>query len=153
MWKNGNAGLNTKMAWWSLVFVSEDIKAETYWLTFSRRVLKLIFLNENVWTCFKISFKFVPNGPITIQPALVQIMAWCRTGNKLLSQTKKTQILMHISTHQSDFTELKQSFAKCCLQTYSRITSVLLSVVIFIHSMNSILFCSSAMYVFDESVG
>ena len=30
--------------------------------------------------------KFVPNGPVDNDAALVQIMAWCRTGNKPLSE-------------------------------------------------------------------
>ena len=34
----------------------------------------------------EISLKFVPKGPIDNNPALVQIMAWCRIGDKPLSQ-------------------------------------------------------------------
>ena len=47
-------------------------------------IFKCIFLNENVWISIKISLKFVPKGPINNIPALVQIMAWRRTGNKPL---------------------------------------------------------------------
>ena len=32
----------------------------------------------------KFSLKFIPKGPIDNKPALVQIMAWCRTGDKPL---------------------------------------------------------------------
>ena len=35
----------------------------------------------------KISLRFVPKGPIDINPALVQIMAWCRISNKPLSES------------------------------------------------------------------
>ena len=45
-----------------------------------------IFLNENVRISIKISLKFVPKGPINNIAALVQIMAWRRTGNKPLSE-------------------------------------------------------------------
>ena len=34
----------------------------------------------------EISLKCVPNGPIDNKSALVQIMAWCRTGDKPLSE-------------------------------------------------------------------
>ena len=46
-------------------------------------ILKWIFLNENVWISTKISF--VPRGPINNIPALVQMMAWRRPGDKPLS--------------------------------------------------------------------
>ena len=45
-----------------------------------------VFFNENVWISIKISLKFVPKGPIKNIPALVQIMAWRRPGDKLLSE-------------------------------------------------------------------
>ena len=34
----------------------------------------------------EISLKFVPKGPINNIPALVQIIAWCSSGNKPLSE-------------------------------------------------------------------
>ena len=49
-------------------------------------IFKCIFLNENVWISIKIAFKFVPKGLIYKMPALVQIMAWHRTGDKPLSE-------------------------------------------------------------------
>ena len=48
---------------------------------------KCTFVNENVWISIKISLKFVPKGPINSLPALVQIMAWCRSGSKPISST------------------------------------------------------------------
>ena len=48
-------------------------------------IFKCIFLNENVWILNKISSKFVPKGPTSNIPALFQIMAWRRSGNKPLS--------------------------------------------------------------------
>ena len=48
--------------------------------------LKHIFLNENVRISIKISLNFVSTYPINNIPALVQIMAWRRPGNKLLSE-------------------------------------------------------------------
>ena len=53
---------------------------------FADGVLKCIFLNENVRIAIKISLKFVPNGPINDIPALVQVMAWRRPGDKPLPE-------------------------------------------------------------------
>ena len=53
---------------------------------FADDIFKCIFLNENVWIPIKISLKFVPGGPISNIPALVQIMAWRRPGDKPLSE-------------------------------------------------------------------
>ena len=47
--------------------------------------LNRIFLNENIRISIKISLKFIPNGSINNNPALVQILTWRRSGNKLLS--------------------------------------------------------------------
>ena len=48
-------------------------------------ILKCIFLNENLWISIQISLTFVPKGPINHNPALVQIMAWRRSGDKPFS--------------------------------------------------------------------
>ena len=53
---------------------------------FADDMLKCIFLNENVWTPIEISLKFVPKGSINNNPALFQIMAWRRPGDKPLSE-------------------------------------------------------------------
>ena len=63
---------------------------------FADDIFKRIFFNENVWILIKISLKFVPKGPINSIPALVQIMAWCRSGNKPLSEPMMVSLPMHI---------------------------------------------------------
>ena len=45
-----------------------------------------IFLKENVRISINISLKFVPKSPIDNIPALFQIMAWRRPGDKPLSE-------------------------------------------------------------------
>ena len=62
---------------------------------FADDVSKCIFFNENVWVLLKIPLNFVPKGPINNIPALVQIMAWCRPGNKPLSEP----MLVYVPTH------------------------------------------------------
>ena len=49
-------------------------------------IFKCILLNGNVWIATKNSLKFVSKGPINNIPALVQIMAWRRPGDKRLSE-------------------------------------------------------------------
>ena len=57
---------------------------------------KCILLNENVWNSIQMSLKFVPNGPINNIPALFHVMAWCRPGNKPLSEPMMVSLLTHI---------------------------------------------------------
>ena len=57
---------------------------------------KCIFLKENACISIKISLKFVPNGPINNISALVQIMAWCRPGDKPLSEPMMVRLPTHI---------------------------------------------------------
>ena len=59
-------------------------------------IFKCIFLNENVLVLIKISLKFVHKGQINNIPALVYIMAWCRPGDKPLSEPRMQSLLMHI---------------------------------------------------------
>ena len=48
-------------------------------------IFKCVFMNENVWNVLHISLKFVPRVRINNIPALVQIKAWRRPGDKPLS--------------------------------------------------------------------
>ena len=63
---------------------------------FPDNIFKCIFLNENLSIFIKISLKFVPNGPINNIPALVQIMAWHRSGDKPLSEPMMVSLLTYI---------------------------------------------------------
>ena len=63
---------------------------------FADAIFKCIFLNENAWIPIKISLKFVPQGPINNIPALVQIMAWRRPGDKPLSGLMMPRLPTHI---------------------------------------------------------
>ena len=74
----------------------QHIEAETKRRHFADDIFKCIFLNENGWIPIKISLKFVPKGPINNIPALVQIMAWRRPGDKPLSEPMMVRSLTHI---------------------------------------------------------
>ena len=63
---------------------------------FADDIFKRIFFNENDWISIKISLKVVPKGPIKNIPVLVQIMAWCRSGNKPLSESMMVSLPTHI---------------------------------------------------------
>ena len=63
---------------------------------FADDIFKCIFLNENIWIPIKISLKFVPKGSINNIPALVQIMAWRRLGDKPLSEPMMVRLPTHI---------------------------------------------------------
>ena len=63
---------------------------------FADDIFKCIFLNQNAWTPIKISLKCVPKGPINNIPALVQMMAWRRPGDKPLSEPMMFFLLTHI---------------------------------------------------------
>ena len=63
---------------------------------FADDTFKRIFMNENFRISINISLKFVPKGLINNIPALVQIMAWRRPGDKPLSEPMMVNLLTHI---------------------------------------------------------
>ena len=63
---------------------------------FPKVIFKCIFLNKNIGILIKILLKFSSKGPINNIPALVQIMAWCRPGDKPLSEPMMVSLLEHI---------------------------------------------------------
>ena len=63
---------------------------------FADGFFKCIFLNENVWIPVKLSLKYVPKSPFNNIPALVQIMAWRRSGDKPLSEPMMVGLSTHI---------------------------------------------------------
>ena len=63
---------------------------------FADDIFKRILFNENVSIAIKISLKFVPKGSINDIPALVQIMAWRRPGDKPLSEPMMVNLPTHI---------------------------------------------------------
>ena len=53
-------------------------------------IFKSIF-NESAWISITISLKFVPKGPTDYKSALVQVVAWHRTGEKPLPESMLNQ--------------------------------------------------------------
>ena len=58
---------------------------------FTDDIFKYIFLNENILISIEMSLKFIPSGPTSDIPALVQIMTWRRPGDKPLSEEMLTR--------------------------------------------------------------
>ena len=86
---------------------------------FTDNIFKYIFLNANVQISINISLKFVPQGQISNIPVLVQIMAWRRTGNKLLSEPMVFDLLMQLCVTRPQWVEsiLVVVMAWCCPTT------------------------------------
>ena len=56
-------------------------------------IFNYIFLNENDRISIQISLKYVRRSPIDNKSALVQVMAWRRTGDKPLPGPMMTQFI------------------------------------------------------------
>ena len=69
---------------------------------------KCILLNENARISDTISQKFVPKGPINKFPALVQIMAWRRPGDKPLSEPMMVRLPTHICATRPQWVKSKR---------------------------------------------
>ena len=106
--------------WWPFCSV---INVLTHWgrdeinNIFADNIFKRIFFNENVWISIKISLKFVPKGPIYNIPALVQIIAWCHSGDKPLSEPMMVSLPMHICVTRPQWVGLAfQELVTCIYQ-------------------------------------
>ena len=84
-------------------------------------IFKCIFRNENVWISINISLKVVSMGLIDNIPALVQIMAWRRSGDKPLSEPMMDSLLTHICVTRPQW--VKRTVAWYCDVIWSKIIS------------------------------
>ena len=75
---------------------------------FADDIFKCIFLNENIWISIKISLKFVPKGPINNIPALVELMAWRRPGDKPLSEAMMVNLPTNICVSRRQWVNIIQ---------------------------------------------
>ena len=58
---------------------------------FADDIFECILMIEKLCILLRISLKFVPKGPIGSTSALVQVMAWYRTGEQSLPEPVLTQ--------------------------------------------------------------
>ena len=87
---------------------------------FADAIFKCIFLNENVWIPIKFSLKFVPKGPINNIPALVQIMAWRRPGDKPLSEPMMDNLPTHICVTRPQWANELHKSTDCLYYVYTQ---------------------------------
>ena len=85
---------------------------------FAHDIMKGISLNENVRIWIIISLNFVHKGPIDNFPALVQIMAWRRSGNKPLSEPMMVKLPTHA---QPQWVNSSSAIVPYVYRTYSRL--------------------------------
>ena len=96
---------------------SQHIGPRQNGLHFPDDIFKFVFLDENVWISLKISLKFVTMERINNIPALVEIMAWRRPGDKPLSEPMIVRLQTHICVTRPQWDEIKLSFQHTCLLT------------------------------------
>ena len=80
-------------------------------------IFKCILLNENGWIPIKISLKFVPKRRINNTPALVQIMAWRRSGDKALSEPMMVILPTHICVTRPKWVKTGKTSPKRSIQS------------------------------------
>ena len=73
------------------------------------------FFNENVRFSIKIPLKFVSKCPINNIPALVQIMALCRPGDKSLSEPMVVRLLMHMCITRPQWVYVETGGRQCLI--------------------------------------
>ena len=92
--------------------IEDQINGLTHWgwdkmaAIFSGDIFLCIFLNGNVWILIKVLLKFIPEGPNNNNPASVQVRAWCRPGNKPLSEPMMVRLLTHICITQPQWVNI-----------------------------------------------
>ena len=98
--------LNRNSSLSKLLFLFNTLRLRQNGHLFPDDIFKWIFLNENVWISLRVSLKFVPKVRINNIPALVQIMAWRRPGDKPLSEPMTVSLLTHICVTRPQWVKL-----------------------------------------------
>ena len=94
-----------KLYW---IHITYTLRARQKYRHFADDIFKCIFLNENVWISLQISLKLVPKVRINNIPALVQIMAWRRPGDKPLSEPMMVSLPTHICVTRPQWDNTKE---------------------------------------------
>ena len=85
-----NTGISWKGTWLPHLLINSPQPGQNDGL-FADDIFRCILVNEKgFFILVKISMKFLPEGPINNNTALVQIMAWCWIGNKPLYEPMLT---------------------------------------------------------------
>ena len=76
-------------------------------------IFKCMFSNKYILILNKMSLKYIPKGPIKDNPALFQMMAWHRPGDKPLFEPMMNILLTFICITQPQW--VKADMGPCCL--------------------------------------
>ena len=104
---------------------------------FADDTFKRIFLNENIRISIKISLKFVTKSPINNIPALIQIMAWRRSGDKPLYEPMVVSLPTHICVTRPQWVNRYAGIILCMSPTNERwCYTVTPSLIGWVHTQN-----------------
>ena len=134
-----NTSLRIESTWWSLMpwcfFSTRSSATAMFNYTLRPRqngrhfpddIFKWIFLNEIIWISMKISLKFVPRGSVNNIPALVQIMAWRRPGDKPLSEPMMIRLPSHICVTRPQWVKPEMHIGSAAEEHHTKLFTVLL---------------------------
>ena len=80
---------------------------------FADDIFTCIFFNENCCILIRFSLKYVHKGLIDNNPALVQIMAWRRSGDKPLSEPMMISLPTHICVTRPYWVNARKTWLQC----------------------------------------
>ena len=106
------SGFNLVSSWQTITWAN-TLRPRQTGRHFTDDIFKRTFLNGNVWILINISWRFVPRGPIDNIPALVQIMAWRRPGDKPLSEPMMVSLLTHICVTRPQWVNTDLDLCRC----------------------------------------
>ena len=75
-------------------------------------------MNDNMWISINISLNFVAVGQIKINTSLVQILAWCRSGDKPLSEPMMVSLMTLICVSRPQWFKEEKDHTWCANQRY-----------------------------------
>ena len=104
--KNARSEMHTNAAVTAEAMTVNTLRPRQDGRRFTDDTFERIFLNENFIVLIKISLKFVAFGTIDNIPALVQIMAWRRPGDKPLTEPMMARLPTHICVARPQWVKL-----------------------------------------------
>ena len=105
------------------------IGTETKWPPFWQATFLDTFFNGNIWISIEISLKFVPKGQISNIPALVQIMAWRRPGDKPFSEPMLVSLPTHICVTRPQWVKQATNGLFCVISKYQAMLYISITVL------------------------
>ena len=117
-----------------------NFRPEKNGLHFADDIFKCQFLKEKFYILIQFSLKFVPNSPTDNMSVLVQVVAWCKTDNKLLPKNCWLRSLMPFGVTRPQWVKPKQHLTQVasCLQAKTMKTVHWHSTMKALHNANEV---------------